>query len=93
MLNKNEIAISMTETGDPLENPIAERINGILKNEYLNQFPSLSSLQLEKSIHKYNSKRPHLSCNMLTPEAAHLSSGRLKRKWKNYYKKTINLEV
>ncbi|HEU4859477.1 MAG TPA: integrase core domain-containing protein, partial [Chitinophagaceae bacterium] len=29
------IQISMTENGDPLENPIAERINGIIKNEYL----------------------------------------------------------
>lgn len=93
MLKKNNIAISMTEKGDPLENAIAERINGILKDEYLNQYPSLTSLQLEKSIKKYNNIRPHLSCNMLTPEVAHLSTGRLKKRWKNYYKKTINLEV
>jgi len=93
LLKKNDIDISMTENGDPLENAIAERINGILKDEYLNQYPSLTSFQLEKSIKKYNNIRPHLSCDMLTPEAAHLTSGRLKKRWKNYYKKTINLEV
>ena len=83
----------MTEKGDPLENAIAERVNGILKDEYLDQYPSLTSIQLEKSIKKYNNIRPHLSCDMLTPEVAHLTSGRLKKRWKNYYKKTINLEV
>lgn len=93
MLKENNIAISMTENGDPLENPIAERVNGILKEEYLSQYPALTSLQLEKSIKKYNNIRPHLSCDMLTPEVAHLTSGRLKKRWKNYYKKTINLEV
>jgi transposase InsO family protein len=92
-LNDNNINISMTEKGDPLENAIAERVNGILKDEYLNQYQSLTALQLKKSIEKYNKKRPHLSCDMLTPELAHLSSGTLKRRWKNYYKKTVNLEV
>jgi transposase InsO family protein len=93
LLEENNIEISMTENGDPLENPIAERVNGILKDEYLNQYQYLTSIQLQKSIDIYNNKRPHLSCNMLTPERAHLSSGRLKRRWKNYYRKTVNLEV
>jgi transposase InsO family protein len=93
LLKENNISISMTENGDPLENAIAERVNGILKDEYLNQYPCLTKLQLEKSIKKYNNIRPHLSCDMLTPEVAHLTSGRLKKRWKNYYKKTINLEV
>ena len=93
VLNDNQIAISMTEKGDPLENPIAERVNGILKDEYLNQYQSLTSLQLNKAIEKYNQKRPHLSCDMLTPEVAHLTSGTLKRRWKNYYRKNVNLEV
>jgi len=93
VLKKNNSKISMTEKGDPLENPIAERVNGILKEEYLNQYHNLTTLQLEKSIEKYNNKRPHLSIDMLTPEKAHLSKGILKRRWKNYYKKPINLEV
>jgi putative transposase len=33
-LNKNRITISMTENGDPYENAIAERMNGILKDEF-----------------------------------------------------------
>ena len=93
VLNKNNIAISMTEKGDPLENPVAERINGILKDEYLNQYQSLTTIQLQKSIEKYNNKRPHLSCDMLTPDLAHLSSGTFKKRWKNYYKKQVKLEV
>jgi transposase InsO family protein len=93
ILNDNQIKISMTENGDPLENPIAERVNGVLKDEYLHQYQYLTTIQLQKSIDIYNNKRPHLSCDMLTPDRAHLSSGKLKRKWKNYYRKTVNLEV
>jgi len=91
VLQENNIHISMTEKGDPLENAIAERVNGILKDEYLNQYQNLTTLQLEKSIEKYNRKRPHLSCDMLTPELAHQASGKLKKRWKNYYKKTVTL--
>ena len=97
LLNKHGISISMTENGDPLENAIAERINGILKEEYLNdeiiKQGDLEAEKLKKAIEKYNKLRPHLSCNMLTPETAHTSKGNLKRKWKNYYRKTIKLEV
>jgi len=39
MLKQSNIQTSMTENGDPLENPIAERINGILKDEYLRHYP------------------------------------------------------
>ena len=40
----------------------------------------------------YNNKRPHLSCDMITPEIAHQGFGKLKRRWKNYYKKPEILE-
>jgi transposase InsO family protein len=93
VLNDQNINISMTEKGDPLENPIAERVNGILKDEYLNQYQSVTTALLQKSIEKYNTKRPHLSCDMLTPHQAHLLRGTLRRRWKNYYKKPITLEV
>ncbi len=93
VLNEYNIKISMTEKGDPLENPIAERTNGILKDEYLNQYQRLTTTQLEESIRKYNNKRPHLSCDMQTPEMAHINSGKLKRRWKNYYRKPVILEV
>jgi putative transposase len=96
LLIKHGISISMTESGDPLENAIAERINGILKDEYLNEISKQDDLdaeKLKKTIEKYNKLRPHLSCDMLTPEIAHVSKGSLKRKWKNYYRKTVKLEV
>jgi len=97
LLNKHAISISMTENGDPLENPIAERINGILKDEYLydkiNNHNNLDIIELSKSIEKYNTLRPHLSCEMLTPQQAHRAQGNLKRMWKNYYRKRVNLEV
>jgi len=97
LLNKHSISISMTENGDPLENAIAERINGILKDEYLNdeitKQGDLIEEKLKKVIEKYNKLRPHLSCDMLTPELAHNSKGSLKRKWKNYYRKKVKLEV
>jgi len=93
VLNENNIRISMTEKGDPLENPVAERINGILKDEYLSQYQKLSIIQIEKSVEKYNRQRPHLSCDMLTPELAHTNSGKLNKRWKNYYRKKVNLEV
>jgi putative transposase len=83
------IKISMAETGDPLENAIAERVNGILKAELLQKsYPNfeLAALDVKKAIIIYNTKRPHSSIDMLTPAVAHISSGRLERRWKNYYK-------
>jgi putative transposase len=97
LLQDNNILISMTEKSDPLENPVAERVNGILKDEYINdeinKHKSLDKIKLSIIIDKYNKTRPHLSCNMLTPERAHKSHGSLQRQWKNYYRKRINLEV
>jgi len=87
----------MTENSDPLENAIAERINDILKDEYLNDKinnqSNLDIKQVSYAIEKYNRLRPHLSCDMLTPEEAHKRQGNLRRKWKNYYRKSVNLEV
>jgi transposase InsO family protein len=94
LLQENSIMISMTENGDPRENPIAERVNGILKHEYLfnelRKSKTLSINELNETIMKYNNQRPHLSCNMLTPTQAHNRSGKLERKWKTYYRKTVN---
>jgi putative transposase len=90
LLKVNHIKISMTENGDPLENALAERVNGILKEELLQQkYPDFKTAQLgvAKSVIIYNSLRPHSSCNMLTPQMAHLQTGVLKKHWKNYYKK------
>lgn len=90
LLTNNHFQISMTENGDPRENAIAERVNGILKDEWLNQM-KLTSIeeafkQLVKIIMIYNQERPHLSLNMETPEYAHNQTLKFKKLWKNYYK-------
>lgn len=82
------IAISMTQSGSPYENAIAERVNGIIKNEFAPNVIYRSYNQAKRAISKtieiYNSKRPHLSLDYKTPEKAHLMSGPITRKWKNY---------
>lgn len=88
-LEDHNIQISMTENGDPLENAVAERVNGILKDELLQeQYNSFQEAQksVAKAISVYNSLRPHSSCNMLTPQVAHQQKGVFKKHWKNYYK-------
>lgn len=74
-LKENNITISMTENGDPYENAIAERVNGILKDEFGLSDKFESIIQAKKltrqSIEIYNKLRPHLSCSMLTPNQMH----------------------
>lgn len=83
----------MTENSDPRENAIAERVNGIIKNEYLIHYPVYSLVQaqavLDDAVFLYNNHRPHLSCDMLVPEQAHQREGKLKRRWQNYYHKKV----
>ena len=90
LLQDNHIEISMTQSGDPRDNPYAERLNGILKSEWLNDEKFLgfrdAYLRIGKVIDIYNTKRPHLSLNYQTPAQAYTQSGEQIRKWKNYYK-------
>jgi transposase InsO family protein len=82
------IRVSMTEKSDPLENAIAERVNGILKDELLEKrFGSFREAQvnIDRAVNTYNNLRPHLSIDMLTPAEAHARTGSLKRLWKNYF--------
>lgn len=86
LLQDNGVIISMTEKGDPYENAIAERVNGILKTEFaLDQTfcdYEQASLIISNAIGVYNQERPHLSCNYLTPNEAHQQQGLLKTQWK-----------
>ncbi len=97
LLCSNEIRISMTQQGDPGENAIAERINGILKEEFnCRAFISfdLAKVAITKSILAYNQLRPHASCDYLTPAQAHLREGLLKKRWRRYKRKNpINQEL
>jgi transposase InsO family protein len=94
ILTKNHFQISMTENSDPRENAIAERVNGILKDEWLNgmSFRNIEEARsaIDRVIRIYNQIRPHSSLEMKTPCFAHSNPCVLKRKWKNYYKKKEN---
>lgn len=75
ILDKNDIKPSMTEQYDPYENAIAERINGILKQEFeidkYNTTLEIKRKLVQNSIEIYNNFRPHLSNYMLTPNQMH----------------------
>lgn len=73
-LKINQITPSMTDGYDCYQNALAERINGILKQEFLIQKCNTGNeleLLIKQSIHTYNNKRPHLSLNMKTPNFIH----------------------
>ena len=91
LLQDNSIKISMTENGDPLENAVAERINGILKGEYLKHY-SITTIQqakdeLQRAVRLYNEDRPHFSIGLLTPELVHSKNLITEKLWKNYYQR------
>lgn len=75
LLNKSEIQCSMTQNSDPYENALAERINGILKQEFdidkYNQHLSVMKRIVKEAVDIYNNKRPHYSNYMLTPNQMH----------------------
>lgn len=91
LLGSQCIDISMTECGDPYENALAERMNGIIKGEFNLYTSSLSFEQTHQkvitSINAYNELRPHGSCDYLTPCRAHEQGTLLQKRWKNYQKK------
>ncbi len=75
-LGRYRMTPSMTETHDPYANAVAERVNGILKQELLPQAPGLSLPDMRRAVrdavHKYNNLRPHFSCGYMTPAGMHL---------------------
>jgi len=88
MLNEDRIAISMTQSGSPYENALAERVNGIIKNEFFPKKVYQNHKEAKKSIavtiRHYNEKRPHASLDYFTPDQAHDMEGELKKRWKGY---------
>ena len=85
LLKRNNVNVSMTEQYDPYENAIAERVNGILKDEFgldavFKDNKELAK-QLNQAVDLYNNIRPHLSINMLTPKQAHRQSKVILKKW------------
>jgi len=77
-LIKNNINCSMTESYDPYRNAVAERVNGILKQEFIviREGVKLSEMKkmVSESVNIYNNIRPHHACFMNTPKYMHRQS-------------------
>ena len=71
LLTENKIEISMSEKGNPYENAVAERVNGILKEEFMlgESFKTKEQAYkaVKEAIETYNEDRPHMSINYMTP--------------------------
>jgi putative transposase len=75
MLQRHGISISMTQSGSPYDNALAERVNGILKTE-LNLHQTFAGYSaavpvVHQAIDAYNRLRPHMSLDYNTPQQAH----------------------
>jgi putative transposase len=87
LLKSAAINISMTQSGNPKHNAIAERVNGILKQELLEEVYANIKVAWQSvitAIDTYNRIRPHSSVDMMTPEKAHTQTGPIKRRWKSW---------
>ena len=88
------IAISMTEDYCPTDNAVAERANGIIKQEGIDRRKRLPSFEyacnaVARFIHFYNYHRPHMSIAYKVPAVAHMEQGEQKKMWKSktYHRK------
>ena len=94
ILEKNNISCSMTQNSDPYENAVAERINGILKQEFdIDKFDVETKIKrkiVDESIKIYNELRPHFSNHYLTPNQMHKQE---KLKIKTYKNKNQSKNV
>ena len=97
LLEKAQIKPSMTEKYDPYQNAVAERVNGILKDEFALERGFAHHLEavavIAESVGIYNSLRPHLSCHLLTPEQMHRQRELEVVQWKKKTSNTNALEV
>ena len=90
ILREEKVAISMTQTGSPYDNALAERVNGTIKNDFFPKRIYKNHEEAEKAlcskIKIYNDLRPHDSLDYMTPALAHEKSGPIRKKWKTYKK-------
>lgn len=94
IVKERKIAISMTESGNPKENPQTERVNNTFKNEllYNRRFSFLAEVRagVDTAVEFYNRSRPHMSIDMMTPQEASLCQGKLKKRCHSYREAAIN---
>jgi putative transposase len=93
LLSDNNIRISMTKDGSPYDNAVAERVNGILKDEFGldGRFDNHKAAvaHIEEAVKLYNRCRPHLSCHMLTPEEMHGQDQLPLKSWRKKSRRTF----
>ena len=94
LLKRSNILISMTQQYDPYENAVAERVNGILKEEFglheiFENYQNLNK-QVTQAIDLYNNLRIHMSINMITPNKAHQQKMIQLKQWKKINRNKIN---
>ena len=92
------IRISMTESGDPKDNAVAERLNNTIKNEFFKdiKFHSMEEVRkaMDKAVEFFNNERPHMSLDNMTPRQAASYKGKINKKWTSYREKHLeNLEI
>jgi putative transposase len=89
LLEEQGIAISMAAQGAPLENSIAERVNGIIKGEYLHCYAVRNISEghevVKKVIRRYNEERPHMSIGYMKPSELHAKNQKTSNLWKHRY--------
>lgn len=88
MLRAHGITISMTEDYRPTDNAIAERTNGIIKVESVYRQKCFNSFEhayrvIERYIHFYNYRRPHMSIGYKVPALVHQEQGVQQKTWKS----------
>jgi transposase InsO family protein len=75
LLTQKGMQISMTEENHCYENGLAERVNGILKDEYMleSRFKDINQARrtCAQAIMLYNTRRPHWALKLRTPEEVH----------------------
>lgn len=88
-----QIRISMTESGNPKDNAVAERVNNTIKNELLKGmvFYRIREVKVavKAAVEFYNHERPHWSLDGMTPSQAAECKGELKKRWISYRERAI----
>lgn len=97
LLKEKKIQISMTESGNPKDNAVAERVNNTIKNELLKGMTFTCIEEVQKAvgfaIRFYNEERPHMSLDGMTPREAATRTGEINKKWISYREKAIKAKV
>lgn len=93
IFSKRGITLRIAEDRNPKDNPQAERINNTIKNEIFKrkQFHSILEVraEIDKAIEFYNTQRPHMSIDLMTPVQVLERTGEIKKKWKSYRDRAI----